>query len=1118
MFRRVLSPALVCALIFLGLPLGAMPASAVSPNVVISQIYGGGGNSGATFKNDFIELFNRGPVAVSLSGWSVQYASATGTSWNKTDLSGSIAAGGYYLIQEAAGTGGTVNLPSPDASGTIAMSASAGKVALRSTNALIVTGTLCPTSDATVVDFVGYGTAANCFEGAGPAPGLTNSTAARRLVNGTQDTDVNSADFIAIAPAPRALADVAPSISSTTPGSGVGGVARNANLTVSFSEPVTVDGTWFGISCAATGAHTGTVSGAGPMFTIDPSTDFAAGEICTVTVFASQVKDQDTNDPPDNMAANYSWSFTIDSTDQCGDPATRIHDIQGSGTTSPVVGAQRTIEGVVIGDYQATGQFGGFYVQEEDADADADPATSEGIFVATSLAAAAGDVVRVAGTVAELAGSGTSLTDLTTVSRVLVCASGKSVTPTTITLPVPSLTYFERYEGMLVDFSQTLTATENFTLGRFGEVRLSANGRLYTPTAVTTPGAAAIALADLNQRSSFILDDGDNRQNIDPTIHPTGGLSAANTLRSGYTVNGIRGVFDQRFGKYRLQPVGPVPFAAANPRTAAPASVGGNTRIASFNVLNFFNGDGLGGGFPTARGANTSFEFGRQKAKEISALVAMNADIVGLMELENDATPNSAIEELVAGLNAALGAGTYAFIDTGVIGTDAIKVGLIYKPATVTPVGAYKLMTSSVDPRFVDTLNRPSLAQTFERNGAGARLTVVVNHLKSKGSACSGDPDTGDGQGNCNVTRRNAAAALVDWLATDPTASGDSRVLLIGDMNAYTFEDPITTFTNGGFTNLARQYNGLEAYTYIFDGQSGYLDHALASSALAAQVTGTVDWHINADEPTVLDYNVEFKTANQINTFYDAGPYRSSDHDPVVVGLDLRDTTPPKITGAATTAPNALGWYTADVTASFICTDNLAVVSCGPDVTLSTDGAGRSVTGTATDAAGNTASFTVSGINIDKTAPTITFGGNAGTYSIIEVIAITCTAMDALSGLASQTCPTVNATAYTVGLGRHTLTATATDTAGNLTTVTATFTVTADTTSLCTLTRTFIDNAGIANSLCRKLDAAAAAAARGQRATARNILDAYAHEVEAQRGKKITDANATILIAIVTTL
>jgi uncharacterized protein len=306
-------------------------------------------------------------------------------------------------------------------------------------------------------------------------------------------------------------------------------------------------------------------------------------------------------------------------------------------------------------------------------------------------------------------------------------------------------------------------------------------------------------------------------------------------------------------------------------------------------VLNFFNGDGLGGGFPTARGATTPAELARQLAKEVSALSAINADIVGLMELENDAGANSALADLVEALNTAMGPGTYAYIDTGVIGTDAIKVALIYKPSAVMPVGAFKVITSADDPRFIDTLNRPSLAQTFEHNMTGQKLTVVVNHLKSKGSDCNsvGDPDVGDGQGNCNKTRTAAAAALASWLAKDPTGSGDSDFLIIGDLNSYTFEDPITTLTSSGYSNLVRQFGGLTAYSYVFSGESGYLDHAMASNTLSSQVRGATEWHINPDEPTVLDYNMEFKTTNQHSTFYDSGPYRSSDHDPVIVGLQF---------------------------------------------------------------------------------------------------------------------------------------------------------------------------------------------------------------------------------------
>ena len=569
----------------------------------------------------------------------------------------------------------------------------------------------------------------------------------------------------------------------------------------------------------------------------------------------------------------------------CGLQLTAIHAVQGAGATSPLAGSRVSIQGVVTAGYQGSGQFGGYFVQEEDGDADSDAQTSEGIFVFSPTSVNVGDTVRVTGTATEFGTVGASLTELSAVSRVEVCGTGASVTPTPVTLPVTTPAAFEAVEGMRVTFTHPLVATDTFTLGRFGEVALAVDARLPIPTHAATPGPAAQAVRDLNLRSRILLDDGNSQQNIDPTIHPVGGLSASNTLRTGDTVAVLTGVLDQRFGEYRVQPIGPVPFAASNPRPTAPASVGGSLKVASFNVLNYFNGNGTGGGFPTARGANTPAEFARQRAKTINAILGLGADVVGLMELENDAPGNSAIEDLVAGLNGTAGAGTYDYVDTGVIGTDEIRVALIFKPAAVTRLGTHAVIDSTVDPAFIDTLNRPSVAQTFVENATGARLTVVVNHLKSKGTDCDhvGDPDVGDLQGECNVTRTAAAHALVRWLATDPTGALDADVLLIGDMNSYRLKDPITAFRAGGFVDLQTP----QSYSYVFDGESGYLDHALASPTLAPQVTGVTDWHINADEPTVLDYNVEFKTAGQISSFYSTEPYRSSDHDPVVVGLAL---------------------------------------------------------------------------------------------------------------------------------------------------------------------------------------------------------------------------------------
>jgi len=877
------------------LPLGSISALAVSTDIVISQVYGGGGNTGATLKNDFIELYNRGTTDVVVTGWSVQYAAAGGTTWQVTPLSGSIGAGKYFLVREAAGAGGTVDLPVANATGNIPMSATSGKVALvRDSGAL--TGTGCPFA-VNIVDFIGYGTSATCAEGIRTS-NLGNATAAIRNGAGAVDTDNNLADFTIGAPNPRNTPppdDLGPSVTSTAPASSGTGVARDANVIITFSEPVTVTGSWYSISCATTGAHAAAASGGPTTFALDPAADFGANESCTVTITSAQVSDQDAQDPPDTMSRDHSFTFTTIDTTNCGEPATFIHQIQGGGMQSGMVGQRRTVEGIVVGDYQETTQFRGYHLQEEDRDRDTDPLTSEGIFVFSTIPVSAGDLVRVTGTVRELP-SGAPNTQLDSVT-ILICPAGGTVTPTGVVLPVAAISDLERYESMLVSFHQGLTVTETFGLGRFGEVVLSSSGRLDTPTAVVEPGAAAQALQAQNDRSRIVLDDGINSQNIDPTLYPQGGLSASNTLRVGDTIADLVGVLEQRFGLYRIQPVGALSFDHDNVRPTAAPVVGGSTQVAAMNVLNYFttldtnpgsnNGPNICGptGGLECRGASSTFEFERQRAKIIAALNGLDADIVGLMEIENNDT--AAVADLVAGLNEALGAGTYAYIDTGTIGTDAIKVALIYKPAAATPVGAHAILDSTVDPRFIDTRSRPALAQTFAL-ASGGRFTVVVNHLKSKGSACAGDPDTGDGSGNCNVTRTLAAQALVDWLATDPTASGDRDVLVIGDLNAYAKEDPIDVFTAAGYTDLIDRFqNG--AYSYVFQGQSGYLDHALASPTLAAQVTGANEWHVNADEPTVLDYNTDFKSAGHVSTLYAPDAYRSSDHDPVLVGLELLD-------------------------------------------------------------------------------------------------------------------------------------------------------------------------------------------------------------------------------------
>lgn len=583
---------------------------------------------------------------------------------------------------------------------------------------------------------------------------------------------------------------------------------------------------------------------------------------------------------------------------QCSDPTTLISAVQGEGAASPLAGERHEIEAVVVGDFQDTASgLGGFYLQEEDADQDGLATSSEGLFVYDNgfgVDVNVGDLVRVGGQVTEYF----DFTELNQVDGVAVCGSGYSVTAAEVSLPFADADHAERYEGMLANFAQTLTVSDNYNLGRYGELGLSA-GRLYQPTHLAEPGPAAQAQQAANELNRILLDDGSTVQNPEPVPHPAPGLSAENTLRAGATLTGLRGTIGYGFGAYRVHPVETPQFADAQPRTASPALPGtGSLRVASFNVLNYFNGDGNGGGFPTARGADTFDEFQRQRDKIIAAISGLDADIVGLLEIENDGYgPDSAIQELVDGLNAAAGSQIYAFVDPGQeqVGTDAIAVGIIYRNDRVQPLGA----AATIEEFPFDYGNRPPLLQAFTEIASGETLTLAINHFRSKGS-CPNDgslnDDQNDGQGCWNQARIQAADALTNWIASDPAGTGVERVLILGDLNSYARENPISTLKDAGYTNLLASFHGDAAHSYVYQAQAGYLDHALANAALAPLVTGVADWHINADEPRILDYNTEYKSATQLDSLYNADPYRASDHDPLVVELDLT---------AGNTAPTA---------------------------------------------------------------------------------------------------------------------------------------------------------------------------------------------------------------------
>jgi uncharacterized protein len=712
-----------------------------------------------------------------------------------------------------------------------------------------------------------------------------------------------------------------PSVTATSPANAAVGVAPSTSISITFSEAVVVSGDWFSIECATSGAHTAVTTADGPRvtYTLNPDTDFVAGERCTVTVVAANVTDTDTDDPPNEMAANHAFSFTTGTPAACTDPFTPIYEIQGSGASAAITGSVTT-KGVVVGDFEGTGGLQGFYLQ--DAAGDENAATSDGIFVFTNADdVAPGRVVRVTGFARErfeqtsVNGADSNASPVPA-ANIVDCGAG-SVTPTDVTMPFSRLDYPERFEGMLVRLPQPLVISEYFNYERFGELVLAlpldGETRPFTPTAIDQPGAPAQARAEANLLRRITLDDGLSVQNPSTVRHPNGtAFSLANRFRGGDTLTNTVGVLGFDFSLYRIQPTAPAGYEAVNPRRAAPEAVGGTLRAAAMNTLNFFltldypSGDPLDNTCGPARnvecrGADSDqpTEFTRQRDKLLAAIGGLDGDVIGLNELENTTGVDplgDPAKGIVPGLNARFGAGTYAAIDTGVIGTDAIRVGLIYRPAVVRPVGTFELLTSADDPRFIDTKSRPVLAQTFEETATGARFTVAVNHLKSKGSACDdvGDADTGDGQGNCNGTRTLAAQALVDWLATDPTGSGDPDFLILGDLNSYTREDPISAIKAGAddvagtaddFTNLIARFQGTYAHSYVFDGQAGYLDHALSSRSLLGRVTGAADWHINSDEPDLLDYDTSFKPPAQ-DAIYEPNAYRSSDHDPVVIGLD----------------------------------------------------------------------------------------------------------------------------------------------------------------------------------------------------------------------------------------
>jgi predicted extracellular nuclease len=558
-------------------------------------------------------------------------------------------------------------------------------------------------------------------------------------------------------------------------------------------------------------------------------------------------------------------------------PTHEIGAVQGSGAATPIPGQQVTVRGVVVGDLPG---LSGFYLQ--DADGDGDGATSDGIFVFSPVAVGLGDTVAVTGGVSETFGQ----TQITSQTDVAVCVDGGAgdlPAASALDLPADDPTR-ERLEGMLVHPADVLTVSEVFDLTRFGELTLSEGGLLVQPTELARPGADAQQIAAENALRRILLDDGSNAS-LNATTAPY--LAPGTPVRVGDVVDFTEPlVLGFGFSAWRLQPADGTAdgvFAPQNTRPAAPDAVGGDLRVAAFNVLNYFVtlDPAIG------RGATSPAQFELQAGKIVPAILALDAEVVALMEIEDtDSTgyspgdADAALADLVARLNAAEGSEDWAYVplpdELYAVDRDVIRNGIIYRAGSVQPVGD---SVGLVDETVWDNAREP-IAQTFAKDGDA--LTVISNHFKSKGTptgATGDNADSGDGQALWNGDRVRQAQSLAAFAGDIAEQTGDADILLMGDFNAYSREDPIVALEDAGYVDLGREFDP-GRYSYVFDELSGSLDHGLASASLAGKVTDAVHWNINAVESFAYQYTGDPE-------LYAADPFRSSDHDPLVVGIDL---------------------------------------------------------------------------------------------------------------------------------------------------------------------------------------------------------------------------------------
>ncbi|HLV77398.1 MAG TPA: ExeM/NucH family extracellular endonuclease [Marinobacter sp.] len=559
---------------------------------------------------------------------------------------------------------------------------------------------------------------------------------------------------------------------------------------------------------------------------------------------------------------------------RCGDPAIPMHQIQSAGHSSPLAGKRVTVEGILTRDARAKGGFNGFYLQQADDETDNDPATSEALFVYTGKSGGApGQRLRVTGTVKEFHG----LTELVGVRALTVC--GTTTLPEPIDVSLPWEAPPEHLENMLVRFSQPLTIIDHYNLALFGELTLAARDQVI-PTEYLPPGPRSIAHHQHNQLDRVVLDDGMSQRHPKP-VPWLSQLNTGRPIRAGDQVAGLEGVLDFRFGQWRLQPTRTPEFIPANPRPEPPAApAAGDIRVLAVNLQNYFNGDGNGRGFPTARGAASAQLLERQTRRLTSAILATRPDILAVSELENDGYgPNSAISQLAS----ALGKHWKITRTPGQDGDDAIRTALLYRADRVQPEGVPSRLRAGP----FQSQGRPPIAQSFRPAGGGLAIRIVVPHFKSKScrNARGADTDQHDGQACYNHRRTLEAEALARWLDTLPTPDRTAGTLITGDLNSYAMEAPIQALRKAGFDSLIPRFHPCRPercphHSYRYQGGKGSLDHSLADAALMPRITRVETWNINADEARAIAYNQAPGPGTE-------QPWRASDHNPLLTDIRL---------------------------------------------------------------------------------------------------------------------------------------------------------------------------------------------------------------------------------------